>query len=311
MPTLFMILTLFALVAAVVALIRPSTFSKAGSAPPSRAKAAGICMAIAVAFFVGFGVTNDAEKDSPSVAVAAEKKPAIKGIDESLIPSLLVMTNEDFDTWLSGGDVMLGALHEKHFPSGGTVSARALAKSYEANEVAADNKYKDKALRVTGTVESINKDFTDNIYLSLQGSNMFGEVHARMDKDSAAEVSAMRKGQKVELLCTGRGMILTSAQLKDCKTVAKAAENAKAAEAKWIGSVLAGKPEKGLDNEKKGVGMLYVLLEADPGLPECLTSNPIDKCGKLLDAAMSDIGPEIKQRYSELASASKWPEMEI
>lgn len=102
---------------------------------------------------------------------------------------------------------------EKQAPAK-SVTARKLFADYQANEVSADNAYKGKALAVTGTVDSINKDITDDVYVSLSTSNEFMSVHARgLPKDVAA---GLAKGQQITVVCKGAGMIMSSPMLDDC-----------------------------------------------------------------------------------------------
>ena len=56
------------------------------------------------------------------------------------------------------------------------VSAGQLYADYEANGVAADEKYKGKVLRVTGKVNTIDRDIMDKIYVTLKGDKYFGDI---------------------------------------------------------------------------------------------------------------------------------------
>lgn len=95
------------------------------------------------------------------------------------------------------------------------VTTQQLLAAYEANEVAADAQYKNKALAVSGRVAGINKDFTDSIYVELDTGEMFQNVHARGIADDVA--INLQKGQQVTLECTGNGFVMVSPQLKDCR----------------------------------------------------------------------------------------------
>ncbi len=96
------------------------------------------------------------------------------------------------------------------------VSASQLQKDYKANEVAADNKYKGKLLRVTGTVESIDKDFLDNVVLKLGTGDMFAEVHATLEDSEKPKAAELSKGKRVRVVCTGGGMVMMSPMLRAC-----------------------------------------------------------------------------------------------
>ena len=96
------------------------------------------------------------------------------------------------------------------------VSATALFNAYEANEVAADDRYKGKKLLVTGTLASVDKDFTDSVVLHLAGPNPFMHISATLDDDEKSKAARLSKGDKVTVLCEGRGRIVGSPVLGDC-----------------------------------------------------------------------------------------------
>lgn len=264
-------------------------------------------MAIAVASFIGVGVTHDTDNADSSEILVKEEVPAIKGIDKSLIPALLVMLNEDFDEWLKGEESAFGKLHEKTILTDGAFSASAITKNYEDNEVAADNKFKGKKIRITGIVESINKDIGGGVFLALKGNKIFGGLSASMAKESASETAELRKGQKIELFCTGRGMILTSVMVGNCMTVSHVIRTVRTEEAMWVERALEGKAKPEMENERKFLGYIYSILEASPVLKDCLETKPIESCNDYFDKTAEEKDKEIKQRYSELVSLYKWP----
>lgn len=97
------------------------------------------------------------------------------------------------------------------------VSAVQLERDYAANEVAADAQYKDKVLRVSGTVDGISKDILDEPVLTLRSRNQFNNVHCSFDGDGAnASLASLRKGQKVTVRGLGSGVILGSPTIKSC-----------------------------------------------------------------------------------------------
>ena len=96
------------------------------------------------------------------------------------------------------------------------VSAERLFLDYQRNEVSADSMYKGRTLAVTGTVSSINKDFTDSVYLMLETSNEFMGIHANLRGSEVSKASTLSKGSTVTVVCEGNGMIVGSPMLKDC-----------------------------------------------------------------------------------------------
>jgi hypothetical protein len=96
-----------------------------------------------------------------------------------------------------------------------TVTARDLAKAYEENEAAAQLKYGDKPIAVTGTITGITLDFMDNPVVQLSGVNEFMSVQGDLaDKDAAA---ALKKGQKITLHCASVTEVVSAPMLKECR----------------------------------------------------------------------------------------------
>lgn len=96
------------------------------------------------------------------------------------------------------------------------MTAAELHREYEENEVAADEKYKGKRLLVSGSVESIDKDFLDHIIVRLKTGQMFQSVMATMDDREKGAAAALKKRQAIAVLCRGGTRIVGSATLDDC-----------------------------------------------------------------------------------------------
>lgn len=95
------------------------------------------------------------------------------------------------------------------------VSARQLYADYEANGVAADEKYKGKVLRVTGKVNTIDRDIMDKIYVTLKGDEYFGDIQCFFAEDHVKTASQLSKGQTITVKgkCDGKMM---NVLLKGC-----------------------------------------------------------------------------------------------
>ncbi len=94
------------------------------------------------------------------------------------------------------------------------ISAVDLQSAYEDNEVQADMRFKDRKLKVTGTVANISKDVLNKPYVGLGTSNMFISVLAY--GVSEAQVANLHKGDRITITCKGGGMMMQSAVLQDC-----------------------------------------------------------------------------------------------
>lgn len=95
------------------------------------------------------------------------------------------------------------------------ISARKLYAEYDANGVAADLKYKGKILAVTGTVENIDKDILDEIYVTLEGDEFIGSIQCYFANSHTGEAAGLRKGQTLTVKgqCDGQ---LMNVLLKGC-----------------------------------------------------------------------------------------------
>lgn len=97
-----------------------------------------------------------------------------------------------------------------------SVTAKELHDAYEANEVAADDEYKDKVIEVAGTVTGISKNpITDEMYLELGTSNQFMDVHAYFSDKHGDELKSTSKGQDVKLKCKCKGKTM-NVKLENC-----------------------------------------------------------------------------------------------
>lgn len=96
------------------------------------------------------------------------------------------------------------------------LSAAQLFADYHDNEVAADERYKGRALLVNGIVSSVDKDFTDGIIVRLGTSNQFIPVDARLDSSQKSIAARLSKGASVRLLCKGGGLVVGRPQLGSC-----------------------------------------------------------------------------------------------
>ncbi len=102
-----------------------------------------------------------------------------------------------------------------------TVTADELLKSYKENELAGDQKYKDKLLIVTGKLDSIQSGIGDSPFILLKagGDMEFNKPQAHFDKSQSADLAKLKKGTAIKIQCTGNGEIAGAPMLKDCKVL--------------------------------------------------------------------------------------------
>lgn len=96
-----------------------------------------------------------------------------------------------------------------------SISSEELYAAYEQNEIAADQLYKGKWLRVTGRVESIDSDLSDQPVIMLLGDGYFSNVHA--DGLPINIAMTLSKGQTITVICRGAGEVVGSPMLEDCE----------------------------------------------------------------------------------------------
>lgn len=80
-----------------------------------------------------------------------------------------------------------------------SITATALATEYADNAVAADKKYENKRLRVTGKVRDIGKDVLDTAYVVIKGGGEYemNDVQCMFREDQEQELASLKKGQTV------------------------------------------------------------------------------------------------------------------
>ena len=82
------------------------------------------------------------------------------------------------------------------------VTAVQMSADYKENEVAADAKYKNKTVEISGSVDTIGKDILDTPYIAFQTASQYDildRVQCMFSKSDEAELAAVTKGQKITL----------------------------------------------------------------------------------------------------------------
>nr|DAD99989.1 MAG TPA: hypothetical protein [Siphoviridae sp. ctiMP24] len=101
-----------------------------------------------------------------------------------------------------------------------------LIQEYKDNEVSADNKYKDKTVKVTGIVKDIGKDILDSAYITINDGKDITWDYAQCyfkDKDEVAKIENLSKGDTVTLIGKVGSYSLTLT-INKCEFVEETAE---------------------------------------------------------------------------------------
>lgn len=96
------------------------------------------------------------------------------------------------------------------------VTAETLMRDYQANEVAADSKYKGQIVEVSGIVDTIGKDILDNPYVSFKTNEVIFTIQCMFDKSQAEQLAGLSKGQKLTVQGKVSGK-LGNIILRECK----------------------------------------------------------------------------------------------
>ena len=102
-----------------------------------------------------------------------------------------------------------------------SVTAFKMASDYKDNQVAADAKYKDKLVEISGTVDTIGKDALDTPFIAFQTESQYdiiNRIQCMFGKNDIAALSNVVKGQKITLRGTDAGM-LGNIIVNDCQIV--------------------------------------------------------------------------------------------
>jgi hypothetical protein len=97
-----------------------------------------------------------------------------------------------------------------------SVGSIRLFQEYDANEVAADNRYKGKPVRVTGRVYAVEKNLMGAAVLGLTSGNVIFQTMATLTPDATRAAAALAKGDTVVVQCTGNGSMMRMPMLEDC-----------------------------------------------------------------------------------------------
>ena len=96
------------------------------------------------------------------------------------------------------------------------VGSIRLWRDYAANEVAADNLYKGRSVRVTGRVLSVGKDGREAAVLNLVSGNPVFQTMATLELTQTQRAATLTKGSRVTVQCIGKGLMMKMPQLEDC-----------------------------------------------------------------------------------------------
>ena len=96
------------------------------------------------------------------------------------------------------------------------LSHTELIDAYEANTIAADLRFKDQRILITGPITDIGEEILGRPYVTLVPEDRLFGVQALFPRDDAVVVAMFSKGQTVRLECEVSGETLGSIIVDDC-----------------------------------------------------------------------------------------------
>ena len=113
-------------------------------------------------------------------------------------------------------DTDQGAKNVANAPTDYVISANDLFAAYDNNSVAADAKYEDKIVKVSGYIQSIGKDITDTAYLVIGGKGFLDGVQCMLPEGQESLVGSVSKGQYVTLKGKVSGQVVGNVLVRNC-----------------------------------------------------------------------------------------------
>ena len=101
------------------------------------------------------------------------------------------------------------------------ISSTALYDAFEANEVAYEDKYKDRYILVYGDIRSIETTRT-KLDVKLEGGDFLGDIVCKVDKDNPIQrqaIISLQVGDSVTIYGEAQGMGYADIELKNCTIV--------------------------------------------------------------------------------------------
>jgi hypothetical protein len=99
------------------------------------------------------------------------------------------------------------------------VTAAQLAAAYENNEAAAQQKFGGKLVEVTGVIDGVELDISDDPVVKLATSNQFLSASVYLTEETQGQAASYSKGEQRTFLCEDVSEVISIPQLKECVPV--------------------------------------------------------------------------------------------
>ena len=97
-------------------------------------------------------------------------------------------------------------------------TSEEILKAYKTNEMAANKRFKGQQLLVSGKIDSIEADVSDNAVITFKTADQyeFLKPRASLNKVETEKATTLSKGQNIKLLCSDISEIAGMPHLKKC-----------------------------------------------------------------------------------------------
>jgi hypothetical protein len=158
------------------------------------------------------GIISNKEKQTRTLSNStAHEGYALTPKELALFDNIL---KEDLIAFSEGADSLAGRELQQEMP---VVSVDHISQAYNENQVAADQQYYKKLLFLKGRIQAINSGLGNEPYILLYGINPFLSPQAHFKNGNIEEIVALRKNQKLNLICEGDGAIAGIPIFKNCQ----------------------------------------------------------------------------------------------
>jgi hypothetical protein len=101
------------------------------------------------------------------------------------------------------------------------LDSETLRQAYKANEVSGDNQYKGKLVEISGTIDSIGKDITDEAYITFETPESYSldSVQCMFKSSEETQLATLKKGQQITVQGTVSGATIGKVIVRSCKVV--------------------------------------------------------------------------------------------
>lgn len=97
-----------------------------------------------------------------------------------------------------------------------SVTASDLWMAYMRDPAAADRRFRDRSVVVSGRIRSIDRDFDGGMLVRLSTGDAMDTVNAKLAAKDDLVLRGAHKGREISLLCVGRGAAIGAPLLGSC-----------------------------------------------------------------------------------------------